>query len=104
MYIVVFVTCARKKEAENIARALLKNKLAACVNILEGVRSFFWWQGKIDRAGEVLLVIKTKKSKFKALTGRVGKLHSYTVPEIIALPVAAGDKPYLDWIDESLTF
>jgi len=104
MYIVVLVTVANKKEARIIAATLLKKRLAACVNIVDKVCSFFWWQGKIDSAKELLLVIKSKKKNFPALAREVRKLHSYTVPEIIALPLIAGDKPYLKWLDESLTF
>ncbi len=102
MYMVIFVTTSNKKGAEKIARGLLKNKLAACVNILEGVKSFFWWQAKIDQANEALLIIKSKKSKLAAIMKLVKSMHSYDVPEIIALPIIAGNRPYLRWIDESL--
>ncbi len=102
MYIVIFVTASNKKEAGNIARGLLKNKLAACVNIIENVNSLFWWQGKIDQADEVLLIIKSKKSKLAAVIKLVKSMHSYDVPEIIALPIIGGDKIYLKWIDESV--
>lgn len=100
MYIVIFVTASNPKEAERIARQLLKDKLAACVNILENARSFFWWQGKIDKAEEALLIIKTKRSLMSRLIKKVRSLHSYDVPEIIALPIISGNKKYLDWIDE----
>lgn len=102
MYIVIFVTASAGKEAENIARALVEERLAACVNITERIGSFFRWQGKIDRASEVLLIIKSKKSKLSRIIKLVKSLHSYEVPEIIALPVIAGDTKYLEWIDESL--
>ena len=102
MYIVVFITTSNKKEARNIARELIKNKLAACVNIIDKIESIFWWQGKLDSAREVLLVVKTKKSEFNKVSKAVKAIHSYQVPEIIALPIAAGNKPYLDWINESL--
>ncbi|MFH1641116.1 MAG: divalent-cation tolerance protein CutA [Candidatus Omnitrophota bacterium] len=101
MYIVVFCTAANKKEAERIAQGLIKNKLAACVNIVDKVRSLFWWQGKIDKAEESLLVIKTRKALFGKLTKTIKSLHSYEVPEIIALPIIAGNKKYLEWIRES---
>ncbi len=102
MYIVIFITASNKNEAERIARALLKNKLAACVNIVGGVESFFWWQGKIDSASEALLVIKSKKQKLNKIIKLVKSMHSYEVPEIIALPIASGSRQYLKWIDESL--
>jgi len=101
MYIVVLVSAAHKKEAEHIARGLIKSKLAACVNIMENVHSFFWWQGKFDSAQEALLMIKTRKALFPRLIKKIKSLHSYEVPEIIALPVILGDKKYLKWIDES---
>jgi periplasmic divalent cation tolerance protein len=101
---VIFITCANKKEARRIACGLVKNKLAACVNIIDRIESVFWWEGKIDRADEVLLVIKSQKSKLNRVIRLVKTMHSYQVPEIIALPITAGYKPYLDWIDESLAF
>ncbi|MFH0913040.1 MAG: divalent-cation tolerance protein CutA [Candidatus Omnitrophota bacterium] len=101
MYVVVFVTASHKKEADNIARALIKTKLAACVNIIESVHSLFWWQGKVDSAKEVLLVIKTRKALMPKLIKKVKSLHSYDVPEIIALPIVAGNKEYLKWLNDS---
>lgn len=101
MHIVVFITCADKKEARRIARALVINKLAACVNIIDKIESIFWWQGKVDRAKETLLIIKSKKSRLSGIIKRVKAIHSYKVPEIIALPIIAGSNEYLDWINES---
>lgn len=101
MYNVVFVTAADKKEAEKIARAILKKKLAACVNIIDKVQSYFWWKGKIDHAKEVLLIIKTRKPLLEKLIKEIRALHSYDVPEIIALTINSGNKKYLDWIDGS---
>ena len=100
MFIVVLVTASSKEEANKIAQGLLEEKLAACVNILAGLESRFWWQGKIDSAQEVLLVIKTRKTLFNKLAKKVKRLHSYTVPEIIALPIISGNKAYLDWIND----
>ena len=102
MHIVVLVTASVKKEAEVIVQALLKKKLIACANIIEGVNSFFWWQGKIDNSNEVLLIAKSRKSKLPGIIKTVKSLHSYEVPEIIALPIAGGERKYLRWIDESL--
>jgi len=102
MYIVIFVTAANIQEAEKISSQLVNKKLIACANIVEGVKSLFWWQGKVDSAREVLLVIKSKKSKLAAIIKEVKSLHSYEVPEIIAMPIIAGDKDYLRWIDASL--
>ena len=101
MYIVVFITASSKKEARKIARGLLEEKLVACVNIIDEVESHFWWQGKIDSAKEALLVIKTKKELFNKLAKKVKSLHSYSVPEIISLPIISGNKDYLKWINDS---
>ncbi len=102
MYIVILITASSKKEAQRIARALLEDKLAACINIIDKIDSLFWWQGKIDESKEVLLIIKTKKALISKLIKKVKSLHSYKVPEIIALPIVAGEKKYLGWLDESL--
>jgi len=100
-YLVILVTTKDKKEAEKISRGLLEAKLIACANIMEGIQSIFWWQGKIDGSKEVLLVLKTKKNLFKKVSAKVKSLHSYQTPEIIALPIAGGSKEYLNWISTS---
>jgi len=100
-YIVILVTAKDKKEAEKIAQGLLVAKLIACANIIEGVQSLFWWQGKIDSSKEVLLILKTKKILFKKVMAKVKSLHSYQTPEIIALPIVAGSEDYLSWIHSS---
>jgi periplasmic divalent cation tolerance protein len=97
-YIVVFVTCASEKEGEKIAQALVQEKLAACVNIVPGLKSVFRWKGKISTEEEVLLMIKTKDVLFEKLKKRVMELHSYEVPEIIALGILTGYEKYLDWL------
>ena len=101
-YTVVLVTAKDKKEATKIARGLLEKKLIACANIIEGVQSLFWWQGKIDSSKEVLLLLKTKNILFKKVAARVKTLHSYQTPEIIALPIVEGSKDYLGWISSSV--
>src|ERR1039458_4992649 len=100
-YIIILVTAKDRKEAEQIAKGLLEAKLIACANIIEGVQSFFWWQGKIDSSKEVLLILKTKKNLFKKVSVKVKSLHSYQTPEIISLPLSAGSKDYLEWINFS---
>ncbi len=99
-YIVILVTVKNKAEARKIAQGLLKKQLVACVNIVDGVESHFCWQGKIDKANEVLLIIKSRQKLFEEIVTKVKQLHSYENPEIIALPLAAGSWPYLKWIDE----
>jgi periplasmic divalent cation tolerance protein len=102
MRVVIFVTCADKKQARRIAQGLIKARLAACVNIVDKIESLFWWQGKVDCAKEVLLVIKSRRQKVAAIISKVKSLHSYDCPEIIALPIVAGSPSYLRWIDESV--
>ncbi len=101
-YIVVFVTAGNREEAQRIADGLIEGKLAACVNIVDGVDSVFVWQGKRDSARETLLIIKSRMERFSALVEAVKAVHTYEVPEIIALPIVDGHKPYLTWIDESI--
>ena len=101
MYIVVFVTAKDVTEAQKIAEALVNGKLAACVNIVDGVKSIFTWQGKVDKADEALLILKSRKSLFPKIVAQVKKLHSYDCPEVIALPIVGGNKDYLNWIKDS---
>lgn len=100
--IVVLVTAKDAAEAEKISGHLLRQKLIACANIVKGVKSLFWWEGKIDSASEVLLVMKSRKAVFPKIVKEVKANHSYQVPEIIALPVVAGQKDYLSWVKESV--
>ena len=102
MNIVVLITAQDAVEAKTIANQLLKKKLIACANIIEGVQSVFWWQGKIDQAKETLIVLKSQQSFFKKIVKTVKAHHSYEVPEVIALPIIDGNPDYLKWIDESL--
>lgn len=100
--IVVFITAPSEDEAVKIASALVDEKLAACVNIVPGLRSIYRWEGKICDDREVLMVAKTKQSIFEKLEDRVRSLHPYATPEIIAIPVTAGFEGYLKWVDESV--
>ncbi len=100
--IIVLVTCPSSVIAKMLATHLLKKRLAACVNIIPGVKSLFWWQGKIDRCSEWLLVIKTEKRLLGSLSQAIRKEHPYKTPEIIALTVDFGDKKYLNWIHNSV--
>jgi periplasmic divalent cation tolerance protein len=99
----VLVTCGTTSEADKIARELIEKRLAACVNLVESpVRSIYRWQGKIETAVEYLLLIKSSRRKFAALREQVERLHSYEVPEVIALPIVEGSPQYLRWLDESM--
>ncbi|MFA5499813.1 MAG: divalent-cation tolerance protein CutA [Candidatus Omnitrophota bacterium] len=99
-FIVVMVTCSSSREARKIAGSLLDKRLVACANIVSDIGSRFWWRGKIESAMEVLVMMKTKKENFKKIENEVKKLHSYEVPEIIAIPIIMGSKQYLNWINE----
>ena len=100
--IVVLSTASSAAEAETIARQLVDERLAACVNVVTGVRSFYRWKGKIEDSGEWLLVIKSSRGRFEELRAALEKLHSYDVPELIALPVVEGTKNYLNWMEGEL--
>ena len=102
MYIVVLITAVDKKQAAKIARALVQRKLVACVNVIDRVSSMFWWKGSVDTAVEVLMLAKSTRAKLPRIAALVKSMHSYEVPEIIALPVVGGNRDYLDWIDESI--
>jgi periplasmic divalent cation tolerance protein len=103
MHIVIFIAASNKKEAKVIAQQLVKNKLVACVNIVKEIESLFRWKGKVDQAKEVLLVVKSRKDKLAKIIKLVKSLHSYEVPEIIAMPIIGGYKPYLNWINDSVS-
>jgi periplasmic divalent cation tolerance protein len=98
--IVVYITAPNEEEAVKISCAIVGEKLAGCVNIVKGIRSIYSWQGNMEDDSEVLLIAKTQRHLFGSLESRVKELHSYTVPEIIALPVVQGSKEYLDWLRE----
>jgi len=101
--IVVLVTCGSKNEGRRVARALVEARLAACVNVVHApVESIYRWKGKLETAREFLLVIKTSRKRFAALEAEVRRLHSYKVPEVIALPIERGSRSYLAWLGESL--
>jgi len=101
-YIVVFITVKDSEEAQKIANSLLKRRQAACVNIVPEVNSHFWWKDKLDSTRESLLIVKTKESLLPELMKSVKKIHSYSIPEIIALPIVGGSQDYLDWIDSEV--
>ena len=100
--ILVLTTCDSAEAADRLARHLVERRLAACVNVLPGVRSVYHWQGKIEEARELVLFIKSNRSLFPGLMAELEKIHPYETPEIIALPIVDGGKPYLDWLDREL--
>jgi periplasmic divalent cation tolerance protein len=100
-YLLVLVTCGSRREAQRIAREIVTRRLAACVNLFETpVQSVYRWKGKVEKAREFLLLIKTSAGRLAALEAEVKRLHSYDVPEFIALPIVAGSHAYLNWLAE----
>jgi periplasmic divalent cation tolerance protein len=103
-YRLVLVTCGSRGEAQRIAREIVARRLAACANLLEmPVQSVYRWKGKVEKAREFLLLIKTSAGRLAEVEAEVKRLHSYDVPEFIALPIVAGSSPYLRWLDECVT-
>ena len=101
-FIVVYVTAGSAQEADQLAQALVGERLAACVNRIKSIQSVYRWQGQVEQNEEELLIIKTRKELFPALEKRVRELHSYSVPEIIAVPLVAGSAGYLGWLQEQV--
>jgi periplasmic divalent cation tolerance protein len=97
-FIVIYCTVPNKKEGKDIAKILIESQLAACVNIIDKIESIFSWDGEFCEEKEALLIIKTKKELFENVKLMIKKLHSYTVPEVIALPIIEADEIYLKWI------
>lgn len=96
--LMVFVTVPGLKDGNRISKGILISRLAACVNIIPGVRSMYWWEGKIARANEAMLVVKTTRNQYRRLERKILELHPYEVPEIIAIPLVAGSPQYIEWI------
>ncbi len=101
-YIVLFITTATTNEAQRISKVLLEQRKVACVNIVPRVSSLFWWENKLDSAHESLLIVKTKASLLNEVVRLVREIHSYDIPEIIALPIVGGNQDYLEWIGKEV--
>jgi periplasmic divalent cation tolerance protein len=101
-YIVLLTTTSNNGEAYKIAKVLLGQKKVACVNIVPGISSIFWWQDKLDSAQESLLIVKTKASLLNQIVTLIKEIHSYEVPEIVALPIIGGNQDYLEWINKEV--
>ncbi|CAI2177852.1 11525_t:CDS:2 [Funneliformis geosporum] len=99
---VVFVTCPDEAVAKRLSRGLVEGKLAACVNVIHGITSLYWWDGKIEETTEQMLVIKTEEKHVRELTDYVNKKHGYEVPEVISIKIDKGSTRYLDWIKDSV--
>ncbi|MBI3696039.1 MAG: divalent-cation tolerance protein CutA [Acidobacteria bacterium] len=100
--IIVFSTCAGVKEAKKLAGHLVEQRLAACVNVVKGMESYYRWKGKVAREPEVLLIIKTSRELFSRLRAEWERLHSYEIPELIAVPIVEGAASYMDWLEREL--
>jgi len=100
--VVIFITTGTDEEAHEVAGALLKNRHAACVNILPKISSIFWWHDKLDSAQESLLIVKSKASLLSEIVRLVKEVHTYETPEIVALPIIGGNPDYLDWIGKEV--
>ena len=102
-YIQVFTTVEKREDADRIAWTVVQHRVAACAQIVGPIRSIYWWKGKMEEAEEWLCVMKTRQDLFPALEKKIKSAHPYEVPEIVALPIVAGSKSYLDWIGEETT-
>ena len=100
--IIVFSTCASVKEAKKLAGHLVEKRLAACVNVVKSMESCYRWKGKVAHEPEVLLIIKTSRELFQGLRAEWERLHSYEIPELIAVPIVEGAATYMDWLDREL--
>jgi len=98
--IFVYMTMADEAEAEKIGRVLVESRLAACVNMLPGMRSLYWWKGEIESGREVVLIAKTRRDLLGELTAKVKELHAYEVPCVVALPIIGGNPDFLDWVEK----
>jgi periplasmic divalent cation tolerance protein len=100
--IVVFSTCETESEARKLARALVEGRLAACVNIVSGMRSVYRWKGVVEEASEILLIVKTNRELLPQVREAIEKIHSYELPEVIALQIVDGSERYLEWLSGEL--
>jgi periplasmic divalent cation tolerance protein len=102
MMVLVYITCSDEEESVKIAENLLKERLIACSNIIKSIRSLYWWENKIEKDNESILILKTMEDKLDEIIKRVKKLHSYENPAIIALPILKTSDSYLNWIKNEI--
>lgn len=102
MHVIVYITASNIEEAKDLVEVIVKERLAACANVVERVESVYWWKGKLERDNESLIILKTREDKLDELIKRVRQLHSYENPEIVAVPILKGSAEYLNWIDDEL--
>ena len=94
----IYITCGSREEATEIARSVVEERLAACANIIGGMRSVYWWEGSVSEDDETVLILKTTSEKVATLTERVKALHSYTLPCVVEIPLGGGNAAYFEWI------
>ncbi|MEE8402811.1 MAG: divalent-cation tolerance protein CutA [Candidatus Hydrothermarchaeaceae archaeon] len=102
MHVIVYITASNIKEAKDLVEVIVKERLAACANVVERVESVYWWKGTLEKDNESLIILKTREDKLDELIERVRQLHSYENPEIVAVPILKGSAEYLKWIDDEL--
>lgn len=102
-FVQVTTTTETREDAERIARALVERRLAACAQIVGPIHSVYWWEGAVQRSEEWMCILKTSEERFHDLEEAIGEVHPYDVPEVLAVPVVAGNRSYLDWLDEELS-
>lgn len=99
----VYITCKDRAEAIMLGKRLVEARLAACANVIDGMHSLYWWEGEVVEDQETILILKSRSELIQALTSMVQDLHSYDLPCVIALPIAEGSQPYLQWIQQETT-
>lgn len=101
-YIMIYITTKDQKEARDIGESLVKEKLAACTNVIPSIESVYWWKGNVEKANESALIVKTKRGLVEKAIKRIKELHSYDVPCVDVIPITEGNKEYFEWVEESL--
>jgi periplasmic divalent cation tolerance protein len=101
-YIMIYITTKDREEARDIGESLVKEKLAACINVIPSMESIYWWKGNVEKARESVLIAKTKKDLVENVIKRVKELHSYDVPCVDVIPISEGNRDYFEWMEESL--
>ncbi len=101
-YVIILISASSRDEAQKLGEMLLAKRMVACINVIEGVKSTYWWKGQLESASESLLIAKTRQSQVDGITGVIREKHSYNTPEIVAIPVIGGNPDYFDWIGKEV--
>ncbi len=100
----IYITCKDRAEAQSVGTHLLEDRLVACVNIIDGMQSMYWWEGQIQSSNEAILIAKTRQARVEAIINKVNQVHSYDCPCVVSLPVGDGNPKFLEWILEETQF